>query len=47
MKRERRRRAECPKEPKAAVRYRRHRKKQLGQLGAASEVRRIDPSEVI
>ena len=40
--RERRRRAECPKEPKAAVRYRRYRKKQLGKLGTASEVRRID-----
>jgi hypothetical protein len=46
--RERRRRAECPNEPKAAVRYRRYRKKQLGTLGAASEVRRIDPAgEVI
>ncbi len=48
MARERRRRAECPKEPKAAVRYRRYRKKQLGKFGAASEVRRIDPvGEVI
>jgi len=48
MARERRRRAECPKEPKAAVRYRRYRKKQLGKFGAASEVRRIDPAgEVI
>jgi hypothetical protein len=46
--RERRRRAECPNEPKAAVRYRRYRKKQLGKFGAASEVRRIDPAgEVI
>jgi hypothetical protein len=41
--REHRRRAECPKEPKAAVRYRCYRKKQLGKLGAASKVRRIDP----
>ena len=39
---ERRRQAECPKEPKAAVRYRRYRKKQLGKLGPASRVRRID-----
>lgn len=44
MARERRRRAECPKEPKAAVRHRRYRKKQLGKFGAASEVRRIDPA---
>lgn len=43
MVREARRRVECPKEPKAAVRYRRYRKKQLGKFGAASEVRRIDP----
>ena len=35
IRRESRRRAECPKEPKAAVRYRRYRKKQLGKLGAA------------
>jgi hypothetical protein len=35
--RERRQRKECPKEPKAAVRYRRYRKKQLGKLGAASK----------
>lgn len=39
---EHRRQAECPKEPKAAVRYRRYRKKQLGKLGPASKVRRID-----
>ena len=44
MAREARRRVECPKEPKAAVRYRRYRKKQLGKFGAASEVRRIDPA---
>ena len=48
MAREARRRVECPKEPKAAVRHRRYRKKQLGKFGAASEVRRIDPvGEVI
>jgi hypothetical protein len=41
--RERRRRAECPDEPKANVRHRRYREKRLGKLGAASEVRRIDP----
>jgi hypothetical protein len=47
--RERRRRTECPTEPKATVRYRRYRKKQLGKLGAASKVRRIDqrPGEVV
>jgi hypothetical protein len=45
MARERRRRSECPKEPKAALRYRRYRKKQLGKLGSASTVRRIDPGE--
>jgi hypothetical protein len=39
----RRKRVECPKEPKANVRHRRYRKKQLGKLGAASKVRRIDP----
>ena len=44
MARERRRRVECPKEPKAAVRYRRYRKKQFGKLGAASTLRRIDPT---
>ena len=43
MARERRRQVECPKEPKAAVRHRRYRKKQLGRLGAASKVRTIDP----
>jgi hypothetical protein len=42
MARERRRQVECPKEPKAAVRYRRYRKKQLGKLGPASKVRRVD-----
>ena len=42
-----RRRAECPKESKAAVRFRRYRKKQLGKFGAASEVRRIDPVAVV
>ena len=47
MAREGRRRAECPKEPKAAIRYRRYRKKQLGKFGAASEVRRIDPVGVV
>jgi hypothetical protein len=41
--RERRRNAECPKEPRANVRYRRYCKKRLGKLGAASKVRRIDP----
>jgi len=40
---ERRRSAECPKEPRANVRYRRYCKKRLGKLGAASKVRRIDP----
>lgn len=44
MARERRRRAECPAEPKAAVRFRRYLKKQLGKLGAASTVRYIDPA---
>lgn len=43
MARERRRRAECPKESKAAVRNRRYRKKQLGKLGAASKVRLARP----
>jgi hypothetical protein len=41
--RQRRRRTECPTEPKAAAGHRRYRKKQLGKLGAASKVRRIDP----
>ena len=40
---ERRRSAECPKEPRANVRYRRYCKKRLGKLGAASKVRVIDP----
>ena len=40
--REHRRRAECPKEPKAAVRYRRYREKQYGRFGAASKVRLVD-----
>jgi len=40
--REHRRRAECPKEPKAAVRYRRYREKQYGKFGAASKVRLVD-----
>jgi hypothetical protein len=43
--RKRRRWVECPKEPKGAARYRRYRKKQLGKLGPASKVRRIDPKE--
>jgi hypothetical protein len=43
--RKRRRRVECPKEPKAAVRHRRYRKKQLGKLGPASKARRIDLNE--
>ena len=38
----RRRRAECPKEPKANVRHRLYRDKQLGKMGAASKVRRIE-----
>ncbi len=38
-----RRSTECPKEPKATVRHRRYRKRQLGKLGAASKVRCIDP----
>jgi hypothetical protein len=42
--RARRMSAECPKEPKASVRYRRYRKKQLGKLGPASKVRRFDPN---
>jgi hypothetical protein len=37
----RRRRKECPTEPKAAARHRRYRDKQLGKLGAASTVRRF------
>ena len=41
--RERRRRTECPKEPKANVAHRRYRDRQLGKMGAASCVRRIDP----
>jgi hypothetical protein len=41
--RKRRRRAECPKEPKANERHRRYRDKQLGKMGAASTVRSIDP----
>jgi hypothetical protein len=41
--RKRRRRAVCPKEPKANVRFRRYRDKRLGKMGAASTVRRIDP----
>jgi hypothetical protein len=40
--RDRRLRAECPKEPKATVRHRRFRKKQLGKFGAASTVRLVD-----
>ena len=40
--REHGRRAECPKEPKAAVRYRRYRKKQYGKAGPASKVRLVD-----
>ena len=40
---ERRRSAECPKEPRANVRYRRYCKKRLGKLGAASKVRVVDP----
>jgi hypothetical protein len=40
---ERRRNAECPKEPRANVRYRRYCKKRLGKLGAASKVRVVDP----
>jgi hypothetical protein len=40
---ERRWSAECPKEPRANVRYRRYCKKRLGKLGAASKVRVIDP----
>ena len=43
MATKRRRRAECPTEPKAAVRHRRYRDKQLGKIGAASTVRSIDP----
>ncbi len=39
----RRKRAECPKEPKASVRFRRWREKQVGKMGPASKVRRIDP----
>lgn len=39
----RRRRAECPTEPKAAVRHRRYRDGKLGKMGAASTVRRVDP----
>ena len=34
--------AHCPKEPKAAVRYRRYREKQYGKFGAASNVRLVD-----
>jgi hypothetical protein len=43
-RRRRRRRAkrECPEEPKANVLQRRYRDKQLGRMGAASKVRRID-----
>ena len=41
--RKRRRRAECPKEPKANERHRRYRDKQLGKMGAASTVRSVDP----
>jgi hypothetical protein len=40
----RRKRAECPKEPKASTRHRRWREKKLGKLGPASKVRRIDPA---
>jgi hypothetical protein len=44
VNRKRRRREACPKESKAAVRYRRWREKVLGgKTGAASRVRRIDP----
>jgi hypothetical protein len=40
--RERRRRTECPKEPKANVAHRRYRDKQFGKMGAASKARRIE-----
>ena len=39
----RRKRAECPSEPKATKQYRRWRNKKLGTMGAALRVRRIDP----
>jgi hypothetical protein len=39
-----RKHAECPSEPKAAGRYRRWRDGKLGKMGAASKVRRIDPT---
>jgi hypothetical protein len=39
-----RRRAECPHEPKANVRHRAYRDKQLGKMGAASKMRRIAPT---
>ena len=39
----RRKRALCPKEPKANTRYRRWKAKLLGSFGAASKVRRINP----
>ena len=39
----RRRGAECPKVPKANVRHRLYRDRQLGKMGAASKVRSIDP----
>ncbi len=38
----RRKRAECPKEPKASTRHRRWREKKLGKMGAASKVRRVE-----
>ena len=40
----RRRRKSNPKEPKGAAKFRQYRDKKLGKLGAASRVRRIDPT---
>jgi hypothetical protein len=39
-----RRRTECPQEPKANVRHRVYRDKQLGKMGAASKMRRVAPA---
>lgn len=39
-----RKRVECPKEPRSAARWRKYKTRKMGTFGAASAVRRIDPA---